>query len=290
MIDRASLEALVAVAETGSFDGAATRLSVTQSAISQRIKGLEDRIGAPVLIRSQPCEPTTTGARLIRHAQDVAVLESATLKDLGKSGTPSTIRLALNADSLATWVLPALADTPGLLFDLVIDDQAHSASWLRSGQVAAAITSRAEPIQGCDVTPLGALAYLATASPRFAETYFPDGITAEALRRAPSLAFNAKDMLQTQFVEHALGQRIPLPVHHLASTEGFVTATRLGLGWGMNPDMLVRDLITDGDLELLSPEPFQTPLNWQISRMVAEPLKPLTKAMAAAGKAQLHPI
>lgn len=289
MINSASLHALVAVSETGSFDAAATRLAITQSAVSQRIKSLEDKLGAPVLVRGQPCAPTAIGARLVRHAQDVAVLERATLKDIGKAAPPSTVRIALNADSLATWVLPALADAPDLLFDIVIDDQDHSASWLRTGQVAAAITSRAEPVQGCDVHLLGALAYIATASPAFVERYFPDGLTVESLRTAPSLCFNAKDMLQAQFVEREVGRRLPLPTHQLATTEGFVTATQLGLGWGLNPVMLVKALMAEGTLVALSPEPLVTPLYWQVSRLVAEPLQPLTQAMRRAARQHLEP-
>ena len=289
MLDPLQLAALVAVFETGTFEAASGRLNVTQSAVSQRIKALEDRLGAPVLIRGQPCVPTEIGARLVRHAQDIALIERATLRDIGHAEGHPTVRIALNADSLATWVLPALSAVDDVLFDIVIDDQDHSASWLRTGQVAAAITSRAEPVQGCDAHPLGSLPYLATASADFAADHFPDGLTEATVRLAPSLTFNAKDALQAQFVQREFGKRVPLPVHRIASTEAFVSATRHGLGWGLNPTVLVEDLIASGELVLLSPEPFLTPLYWQMSRLVAEPLQPLTQAIKAAARDRLTP-
>ncbi len=289
MIDPLHLKALVAVAQTGTFERAAEELSVTQSAVSQRIKALEDRLGAPVLIRGQPCTATDIGRRLIRHAQDVALMESATLRDIGQSSERPTVRIALNADSLATWVLPAFASVDHMLFDIVIDDQDHSADWLRTGGVAAAICSRAEPVHGCDVYALGGLDYLATASPAFAAQHFSVGLTEASLRAAPSLAFNAKDRLQADFVRREIGKRIALPVHHIASTEAFVSACRLGLGWGLNPVVLVRDLIESGSLVALSAEPLSTPLFWQVSRLVAEPLAPLTEAIKAQAQINLTP-
>ncbi len=290
MLDRLQLKALEAVVEAGSFEGAAVRLGLTQSAVSQRIRALEDQLGASVIIRGQPSLATDIGARLVRHGQDVALIEQATLREIGHrdetAGRP-TVHIALNADSLATWVMPALAALPDVLFDIVIDDQDHAAGWLRTGRVAAALSSRAEPVQGCDVFPLGALSYIATASPDFAATHFPSGLNEEALRTAPSLAFNAKDKLQVHFVEREIGKRVPLPVHRIASTQSFVEATRLGLGWGLNPKLLVDGWIADGSLVALSPRPFATPLYWQVSRLVANPLRPLTDAMREAARAGL---
>lgn len=290
MLERLQLKALEAVVEAGSFEGAAARLGLTQSAISQRIKALEDQLGASVIVRGQPCVATPIGARLVRHGQDVALIEQATLREIGHEDAtmgPPTVRIALNADSLATWVMPALAAMSDVLFDIVIDDQDHAAGWLRTGKVAAAISSRAEPVQGCDVVPLGALSYIATASPAFAARHFPNGLNEAALRTAPSLAFNAKDKLQAQFVEREIGKRVALPVHWIASTQGFVEATRLGLGWGLNPRLLVDGLIADGSLVALSPRPFVTPLYWQVSRLVAKPLTPLTRAMREAARERL---
>lgn len=287
MHDPAQLSALSAVIRLGAFDAAAHALGVTPSAISQRIKALEDRIGTTLIQRGTPCTATPTGARLARHYDDLTLLETALAVDIGQTAAPARLRVAVNADSLATWFLPAIAEHP-MLFDLLIDDQDHSADWLRKGEVSAAITGEAGPVQGCDSFALGALTYRATAKPSFVRQYFPNGVTAEALATAPALTFNAKDALQNRWVDTTVGQRVPLNTHLLPSSSAFVEASLLGMGWGMNPATLVDPLIAEGKLVDLSPDqPLLTPLHWQVNRLVAKPLAALTASVRATAKQML---
>ncbi|MEL7212956.1 MAG: LysR family transcriptional regulator ArgP [Pseudomonadota bacterium] len=290
MYDPVLLMTLSAVARCGSFELAAAQLSITQSAVSQRIKTLEDRVGTVLIERGTPSLPTAAGARLIRHADEVSLLEQQLARDMALSEAQSApVRIAVNADSLDTWVLPALAKCEGLLFDLVVDDQDHSARWLRQGDVAAAITSRADPIQGCDSVPLGALRYRATASPAYMARHFSEGVTEKSLRTAPALTYSRRDRLQQDWAAQHLGKRVALPTHLLPSTVGFVTAALLRLGWGMNPEPLVHDLLKSGDLvEVVTDTPFETPLYWQISRITAKPLKSLTDNVRKAARDVLH--
>ncbi len=283
MLDPAQLAALAAVHRRGSFDLAAAGLNVTPSAISQRIKALEETTGTLLIRRGQPCTATAAGLRLIRHHDEVALLESRLTQDLpGLTPTTATLRLALNADSLATWVLPALAAVPGVLYDLVIDDQDVSQDWLRKGEVVAALTGHPGPVQGCETLPLGALRYRATASPAFVARWFPQGLTAQALRQAPSIRFSDADRLQDRWAAQATGTARPgpLPAHRIASSQGFVEAALLGLGWGMNPEALVTAHLAAGRLVDLAPEtPLDVPLYWQFTRLVAPALAPLTRAI-----------
>ncbi len=261
MPDPAQLATLAAIHRRGSFELAAADLHVTPSAISQRLKALEETIGTLLIRRGQPCIATPTGLRLIRHHDEIALLDRQLAEDLPHlSPGPMTLRLAVNADSLATWVLPALAATEGLLFDLVIDDQDVSQDWLKRGEVVAAITAHPGPLQGCDTLPLGALRYRATASPSFAARWFPQGITPQALARAPALTFSDKDRLQEQWAARLTGSapRAALPTHRMASSQAFVDACLCGLGWGMNPEPLVTAHLATGRLIDLSPE---TPLD-----------------------------
>lgn len=283
MFEHPQLEALSAVIRLGSFDAAAHHLSVTPSAISQRIKQLEDRVGMMLVARGQPCSATPVARKLLTHADQMRLLENALARDLGLPADAAPVRIAVTADSLASWLLPALAQVEGFLFDLLIDDQDHSEAWLRRGEVAAAITARETPLQGCDCYPLGALRYVATASPTFIARHFPYGLTAEAFAKAPALTFNAKDRLQRDWAARAVGKAVTLPSHYIASTHGFVEASLLGLGWGMNPAFLVQDHIAAGRLQALAPDiPMETPLNWQVSRLTAQALQPVTDAIRAA--------
>ncbi len=290
MLDYAQLAALAAIHRRGSFELAAAELHITPSAVSQRLKALEDRMGCLLVRRGQPCTATDTGLSLIAHADRVALLETALAADLpAVRPGPAAIRIAVNADSLATWVLPALAAVPDTLFDLVIDDQDVSQDWLRRGEVAAAITGHPGPLQGCDTIPLGLMRYHATASPGYMTRWFPEGVTAASLARAPALTFSDKDRLQSAWVTARTGRRIALPTHRMASSTAFVEAAILGLGWGMNPAPLAAARLASGTLaELIPGTPLDVPLYWQFTRLTAPATAPLTAAIRqAAGRVLL---
>jgi LysR family transcriptional regulator (chromosome initiation inhibitor) len=289
MFDPRHLEALAAVVRTGSFDAAAAALSVTPSAISQRIRALEEQVGAVVVARVQPARATAAGARLVRHAEEVGRLAGEVVTDLGLAADgPPRLRIAVNADSLATWILPALAEAGEARFEIIVDDQDHSAELLRRGEVAAAVTAEASPVQGCDAVPLGALRFVPTCSPEFRERWFPDGVTAAALATAPALIFDEKDRLQHRWAETVTGQRPRLTGHRLPSSTAFVEAALLGLGWGLNPEPLVQDHLAAGRLVALIPGmPLDTPLVWQASRIGWTTLAPLTAAVRRAAQRAL---
>ncbi len=290
MFDPAQLAALAAVHRRGSFDLAAAELHVTPSAISQRLKALEEVAGTLLIRRGQPCTATPAGLRMIRHHDEVTLLERTLATDLPwLSPRPATLRIAVNADSLATWVIPALAATEGFLFDLVIDDQEVSQDWLKRGEVAAAITAHPGPLQGCDTIPLGSLRYRATASPAYMARWMPEGVTAASLAAAPTLTFSDKDRLQEIWVERQIGarsKRAAFPSHRLASSQAFVDGCLAGLGWGMNPEALVSRYLAAGALiEMVADTPLDVALHWQFSRLTAPALAPLTREIrAAAGR------
>lgn len=287
MLDYPALAALAAVHRRGTFDLAAAQLGVTASAVSQRIKTLEDRMGARLIRRGSPCQATPLGARLIQHFDALMLMEAALpLPD----PRPVVLRIAVNADSLSTWVIPALAAVEGFLFDIVIDDQEVSQDWLLRGEVAGAITSHPGPLQGCDTLPLGILRYAATASPAFCRKWLPDGPTPAAMAQAPALTFSEVDRLQQIWLRRECGPGLVFPTHRIASSQGFVDAAIAGLGWGMNPLPLVKAALADGSLvELRRDSALDVTLYWQFARRTAPALAPLTRALQrAAAQVLLH--
>lgn len=282
---------MAAVVRTGSFDKAAQSLNVTPSAVSQRVKLLEDRLGVVLVVRGHPCRATEAGRRLCRHADDVGLMEQQLRRDLGMAAPMAArLRVAVNADSLATWFIDAMAACDGFLFDLVLDDQDHSADWLRRGEVSAAVTAHAGGVQGAGSRPLGALRYIATASPDFIRRWFADGVTIAALRQAPCLYFDRKDELQGRWIAELTGERVTTPNHWLPSTQAFVDGARAGLGWGMNPLALVQaDLDAGRLLPLVPGRPFDVPLFWQWSRAVEVAIAPVTQAVRQAAARALLP-
>lgn len=278
------LAALVAVIREGSFDAAARTLHVTPSAVSQRIRQLEEAIGGTVVVRGTPCVATATGTSIYRHALQVELLE----KDLEIGhDIAQPIAIAVNADSLATWLVPAIARftaETNVRVELLADDQDHTADWLRTGKVLGAITGEAHAVQGCRVEALGSMRYRATATPRFMRKWFANGVDKASLEQAPALAFNRKDTLQTRFVQRTLGRKaIALPLHFVPSPHAFVDATLAGLGWGMNPEALITSLLAKRRLvDLIAGAHLDVPLYWQQWSLASPVLATLTTCLAAA--------
>ncbi|WP_312526043.1 LysR family transcriptional regulator ArgP [Paracoccus sp. (in: a-proteobacteria)] len=289
MHDYPALEALAEIIRAGSFDAAAARLGVTPSAISQRIKGLEERLGAVLVHRGPPATGTQTGLRLMQHLDQVRLLEQNLDARIRPTRATAVLRIAVNADSLATWFPPAMTELD-VNYDLVIDDQDHARDWLRRGEVSAAITSNDQPVAGCDSTPLGRMRYLALASPAFIARYFPDGVSPQSLTSAPAVIFNAKDNLQNQWAERATGKRLRLSGHLIPASEPFARVIALGLGWGMIPESMAQNDIAQNRLCPLIPESaLDVPLFWQVTRAMAAPLIPLSRAISKRAAAELRP-
>lgn len=295
MLDYPSIFALAAVVREGSFERAAKALHVTPSAVSQRIRLLEERLGCALVVRGQPCEATETGRRLCQHIERVSMLEHALQADMPSfiqnEPTRVNVPLAVNADSLATWFTNAInafgRDAPVLL-QIEVDDEGHTAQWLRSGQVLAAVTATQEPAAGCNSMPLGAMRYVAAASPAFVARYFPQGIDAHSLATSPSLMFNSKDELQQRWTKLNYGQIIQMLRHTLPLPQAFVAAALGGLGWAMHPEDLVREHLECGALVELKPSsPLDIPLYWQHARMASSLLSDLTAAVLQSAKTNL---
>lgn len=295
MLDYAALSALVAVVREGSFERAARALHVTPSAISQRIRQLEERAGCALVVRGQPCRATDTGRRLCQHVDHVRLLEQelqATLPSLAPETLARVpIPIAVNADSLATWAaapITRFAATSPVLLEVTVDDQDHTSEWLRSGAVLAAVTATSRAAAGCNSRPLGAMRYRAAASPAFVQQYFADGVGAGSLARAPSLVFSTKDELQTRWAQRLCHRHVELPRHSLPSPQAFALASLAGMGWGMHPESLIAPHLDDGTLvELVPDTPLDVDLHWQYARAASGLLDRLTDAVIDAARQAL---
>ncbi|MET3651938.1 LysR family transcriptional regulator ArgP [Dyella japonica] len=289
------LAAFAAVLDEGSFDGAARRLSLTPSAISQRIKALEDRLGQVLILRRSPCEATEAGERLLRSVQQMRLLEDETLKDFhvdADASRPTTVAIGVNADSLATWFLVALAqlhDRHRLLFDVRVEDQDHSTNLLRDGSVLGAITADAQPVQGCSVKKLGVMRYLPVASPTFIARHFAKGVNAESLGTAPMLVFNRKDALQWRFVHGVTRARLAPPMHYVPSSTAFVEGAELGLGWAMAPESMLTKTFAEGRLKPIAANRWlDVPLHWQHWSIRSATLSTVTDTLLDAARKGLR--
>lgn len=299
--DPVALECLAAIVETGGFERAAQRLHVTQSAVSQRLRALEEQAGTVLVVRSRPLRPTRAGQLLLKHAQqlrllraDLAVELQALAPHTAGTGAGASMAVAVNADSIATWALDAL--TPlvhaGMPLEVITDDQDFTQEWLRSGEVLGCVTTLGQPLQGCKVQPLGAMRYMAVASPAFAAEHLPHGLDAHNFHQVPFLCFNRKDDMQSEFVAQLLGlPRVVLQNLYLPNSEAQVRAVEAGWGVGVLPELLVRDRLSTQRLVDVAPGAMLSiALYWHCWNLESSLLQQLTSTLQMHACAVLEPV
>jgi LysR family transcriptional regulator, chromosome initiation inhibitor len=297
--DPDALECLAAIVEEGGFERAAQRLSITQSAVSQRLRALEAQVGTVLIVRSRPLKATSAGQLLLKHTKQLRLLRADLERDLrelapssaGGAREEERVSIAINADSIATWALPALNGLAhqGLPMEIITDDQDFTHGWLREGQVLGCVTTLKQALRGCKVLPLGPMKYVAVAQPRYAAVNCPDGLTPHNFRDVPFVAFNRKDDMQSEFVSKAFGlKRVTLNQLFVPSSEGQVRAVLAGWGVSVVPELLARGLLQQGHLVNVAPAhalPIQ--LYWHCWNLESDVLDALTQALTQAAHSAL---
>jgi LysR family transcriptional regulator (chromosome initiation inhibitor) len=297
-IDYDSLTILAAVVREGSFEAAAKSMNVTQSAVSQRIRQLEDKVGVVLVARGRPCLPTDAGLQFCRHVEQVTLLQQELAERMrglvgGPDAQAATIRLAVNNDSLATWfprLIKRATQELGIRFDILPDDQEHTEVSLKSGDALAVITTLETPVQGCRRISLGSMDYIAVAAPELFKQQFSKGVSLEALRGSTCLAFNRKDTIQDQWMQLAFGGSVPVSTHFVPSYEGYLSCCLNGAGWGLVPSIAGKPYIERGELKELSPgTEVRVSLHWQASMQSSEILQGLGDLVLEEARKHLSP-
>ncbi|HMZ30772.1 MAG TPA: LysR family transcriptional regulator ArgP [Piscinibacter sp.] len=291
MIDHRLL-AFEAVLQEGGFERAARRLALTQSAVSQRVKLLEAELGQVLLVRSKPVRPTPAGRRLLPYLAQLRLMEAEARRALSPRQVDGPLRLAVgvNADSLATWFIGAVAEVvrdEGIVLDCVVDDQDHTHALLADGEVLGCVSTRADPMRGCAAVRLGAMPYLCAGSPDFRALWFPQGLTATALARAPAIVFGHHDDMHEAFLLRNFGLDSRRYPHHVVpSSEGFMAFALAGLGYGFVPEIQARAHLARGELVDLAPEREEVVLYWHHWQVQSPVMARLAQAIGdAAGRA-----
>lgn len=280
MFDYKLIEAMAMVVREEGFDNAARKLNITQSAVSQRIKLLEDMCGQLLIARSTPPSATPAGNRLLKHYMQVKRLEEdlqgAFQQDFSVS--PPSLAIGVNADSLATWFQPAIEsflNGQTVTLDLKVDDQEETHKMLRDGDVAGCISSRKTSFQGCSISYLGTMTYRLAATPEFVDHYFRGGVDVTSIMFAPAVIFNRKDKLHNTLLKKILGkEKKDIPAHYVPSTETFAEYIIKGVAYGMIPDLQSSGLFESGKLiDLFPKHPVEVKLYWHCWNLKSELLE-----------------
>ncbi|GGB88548.1 transcriptional regulator ArgP [Marinobacterium zhoushanense] len=296
MLDMRQLAALSAVIEEGSFERAAQRLHVTQSAVSQRVKQLEERLGQTLVVRTLPIHATEAGQQVLKHFRQISLLEQELRTTLSQRDARGFTRVAIgvNADSLETWfpdALSHLVQSEQLLMELKVDDQDATQQLLKDGEVIGCIASSPKAMPGCLCVPLGVIPYRCLASTAYLERYFPHGVTAEAFRRAPVAEFSHKDQLQNRYLQQFFGiGPHEYPRHRIPSSTAFCDMIVRGLACGMVPEQQGIPLIDSGAVQDMTPGRYlAVPLYWHVWNLSSTLVRRLTDELVAEAARQLDP-
>ncbi|NDP37981.1 MAG: LysR family transcriptional regulator ArgP [Rhodoferax sp.] len=298
--DPDALECLAAIVEEGGFERAAVRLSITQSAVSQRLRSLEVQVGTVLIVRSRPLKPTSAGRLLLKHALQTRLLRADLARDLkdlapggvGSGGDVERISIAINADSIATWALGALSELArrGLGLEIITDDQDFTIEWLREGRVLGCVTTLKQALRSCKMVPLGAMRYVAVAEAGYAAEHCPDGLSPHNFRNVPFVAFNRKDDLQGEFIAHAFNlKHVALSQLYVPSSQGQVSAVLAGWGASVVPELQVREHLRSGRLvDVALGETLPVELYWHCWNLDSVVLDALTAALTDAAAVALR--
>lgn len=296
MLDLRQLAALSAVIEEQSFDRAAQRLHITQSAVSQRVKQLEERLGQVLVVRSVPVQATEAGQQVLKHFRQISLLEQELMQSLSQRDARGYTRVAIgvNADSLDTWfpdALVALVNESRLLLDLKVDDQDVTQQLLKAGEVLGCITSMPKAMPGCLCVPLGVMPYRCLASPAYLQRYFPEGVNTEGFRMAPVAEFSHKDQLQNRYLRQFFGIGAhEYPRHRIPSSYAFCDLIRRGMACGMVPDQQSRTLFAAGEVVDMTPGRYlAVPLYWHVWNLGSTLVRGLSDALLHEARRQLDP-
>ncbi len=269
MIEYRNLEALAAVVENKGFDKAGEALGITQSAVTQRIRQLEELTGQVLLIRSQPPAVTGAGSILLEHFRKVRLLEQELSVQAGLTDFSQLplISLAVNADSLATWFSKVVSRyfylSSGYL-DIKSADQDVTHRLMTDGEVMGCISSMAASFRGCRKDFLGSLVYRFVSIRDFSAYHFPDGIDRDSFNAAPKLNFNRDDQLLANWAgQFFKDSKAFNNSSFVPSSEQFPIMIREGAVCGMLPDEQFKMYQSEYDLVDLSMEkPVSIPLYW----------------------------
>lgn len=287
MLDYTHLEALLAVAKEGSFEGAGKSLGMTPIGVASRIRKLEERMGVKLLKR-KPTEPTKAGAALCTYTSQIVEIEDELMAEqrangLQSSGDSKRLKIAVTDDSLTYWIGHVLntnqsnEDNP-LLFDITLCDLDHTVDLMRNGSVIAGFTSSATPVHGFKSFRLGERWYRAVASPDFITQHFQRGVCAETISSAHCIRLSTQDSSNLQWLDQQFDTYPKVFCTRLPKHQLIIEMCLAGVGWAVLPEPKISEFLKNGQLvELVPDTPLVKTIYWHMAQAMSQNLAQITK-------------
>jgi DNA-binding transcriptional LysR family regulator len=280
--DLDQLRSFAAVAAAGSITAAADGLCLSQSAVSEQIRKLEERAGTRLFLRSKAgVTPTPAGARLLRHAETLLALSEAAYLDLRGQGLEGEVRLAVSDYFRPLDVARALrrsgAVHPRLRLAVTMGKSAEIDAALAAGQADVGMVMRAVPApdDGGRAIRREALHWVAAEG----------GSPPAGSNSLPLVLLSEGCSLHRLALRELERRAIP---HHLAHTASGVAGLRLAVAAGLGVSCLNDSALGDGvarlgdghglpplpavEFRLSGERPGEPPLAAHLRRLLAEEL------------------
>jgi DNA-binding transcriptional LysR family regulator len=107
-LDTALLRTFAAVAGSASMTAAASALHLTQGAVSQQVRRLEEALGCVLFVRGRGLRLTPAGERLLGKARQLLRLNDEIWAEMAPGAVAGRVRLGLPYDLVGTVLAPAL--------------------------------------------------------------------------------------------------------------------------------------------------------------------------------------
>jgi DNA-binding transcriptional LysR family regulator len=155
------VEAFLAIVRRGTVHAAAREIGLSQTGVTQRIRGLERELGVTLFVRSRRgMHPTAEGDALVRWCQSVGELEGELLSVVRRGAEAAAVRVTVTGPSslMRSRVIPQMAavrdDFPGLTLRFLLDDTGGGLGLLKTGVAQLAVLGRDDVVNELDSKPL----------------------------------------------------------------------------------------------------------------------------------------
>jgi LysR family transcriptional regulator (chromosome initiation inhibitor) len=217
------------------------------------------------------------------------VLKQQHLDYVQPEADSQVLKIALNDESLSGWFGKVLEHQSkrqnAFCFDVTLANCSRSVDLMQAGKVAAAVSSRKDPVHGFKSYTLENATYLPVASPGFVEQYFSEGVSKESLCKAPCLRFCSNDTCAAEWTLLAFGEVLQLTQFKHPSMTSLIANCLNHQAWALAPAALVEAQLQSGELVKIVPNaPLERPLYWHVSSFLVDDIIHVTRSVIDAAR------